>query len=88
MLRSIINVITVIIDTCAGLLSRKEKPDKVSISVMAEMDTCTCNIGISGSHAGDIVLILIASVMLDAINSFAERVETRLQKQSQERTRT
>ena len=91
MLGVIINVVTVIIGSSVGLLFKKGIPEKVSNAAMIGLGACTLYIGVSGSLAGENVLILIASVVLgaiigtllnidDAINSFAQKVESKFKK--------
>lgn len=91
MLGVIVNVITVIIGSCVGLLFKKGIPEKVSHAVMTGLGACTLYIGISGSLCGENVLILIASIVLGtitgtllnidgAINRLAEKVENRFRK--------
>nr|MBQ8244710.1 DUF554 domain-containing protein [Oscillospiraceae bacterium] len=91
MLGVIVNVITVIIGACIGLLFKKGIPEKVSNAAMIGLGACTLYIGISGSLCGENVLILIASVVLGAItgtllnidgtiNSLAEQVENMFRK--------
>lgn len=63
----IVNVITVIIGSCIGMLFKKGIPERVSSAVMTGIGACTLYIGISGSLCGENVLILIASVVLGAI---------------------
>jgi len=63
----IVNVITVIIGSCIGLLFKKGIPEKVSSAAMTGLGACTLYIGISGSLCGENVLILIAAVVLGAI---------------------
>ena len=67
MLGVIINVITVMIGSCIGLLFKKGIPERVSRAAMIGLGACTLYIGISGSLCGENVLILIASVVLGAI---------------------
>jgi uncharacterized membrane protein YqgA involved in biofilm formation len=67
MLGVIINVITVMIGSCVGLLFKKGIPERVSRAAMIGLGACTLYIGISGSLCGENVLILIASVVLGAI---------------------
>ena len=93
MLGVIINVITVIIGSCVGLLFKKGIPEKVSKAAMTGLGACTLYIGITGSLCGENVLILIASVVLGVIsgtlldidggiNKLAKKVETRFKKES------
>ncbi|MBE7038811.1 MAG: DUF554 domain-containing protein [Ruminococcaceae bacterium] len=63
----LVNVITVIIGSCIGLLLKKGIGEKVSNAVMIGLGTCTLYIGITGSLCGENVLILIASVVLGSI---------------------
>lgn len=87
-----VNVITVIIGSCIGLLFKKGIPQRVSTAVMTGLGACTLYIGISGSLCGENVLIVIASVVLGviigtlididgAINRLAKRVEDRFKKE-------
>lgn len=84
----IVNVITVVIGSCIGLLFKKGIPERVSSAAMTGLGACTLYIGISGSLCGENVLILIASVVLGAIvgtllnidgaiNTLAGKVEDR-----------
>ena len=94
MLGVIINVITVIIGSCVGLLFKKGIPERVSKATMIGLGACTAYIGISGSLCGENVLILIAAMVLGAItgtllnidgaiNRLAERVENKFKKEGQ-----
>ena len=67
MIGVIVNVITVILGSCIGLLFKKGIPERVGKSVMSGLGACVLYIGISGSLVGENVLILIASVVLGAI---------------------
>ena len=90
----IVNVITVILGSCIGLLFKKGIPEKVSTATMIGLGACTLYIGISGSLCGENVLICIASVVLGvisgtllnidgAINKLAKSVEERFKKDGQ-----
>lgn len=94
MLGVIVNVITVILGSCIGLLFKKGIPEKVSTATMIGLGDCTLYIGISGSLCGENVLIVIASVVLGvisgtllnidgAINKLAKSVEERFKKDGQ-----
>ena len=94
MLGVIVNVITVILGSCIGLLFKKGIPERVSTAVMIGLGACTLYIGISGSLCGENVLIVIASVVsgvisgtllnIDgAVNRLADRVETKFRKDGQ-----
>ena len=91
MLGVLINVITVIIGSSIGLLFKKGIPERVSSAAMVGLGACTLYIGITGSLAGENVLILIASVVSGAIvgtllnidggiNRLAEKTEARFRK--------
>ena len=90
----IVNVITVIIGSCIGLLFKKGIPERVSNATMIGVGACTLYIGISGSLCGENVLILIASVVLGAIvgtlldidgaiTKLANQVESRFKKEGE-----
>lgn len=90
----IVNVITVILGSCIGLLLKKGIPQRVSSATMIGLGACTLYIGISGSLCGENVLILIASVVLGvitgtlinidgAINKLAQSVESKFKKDGQ-----
>jgi len=90
----IVNVITVIIGSCIGLLFKKSIPERLSTAVMTGLGACTLYIGISGSLCGENVLIIIASVVLGvlsgtllnidgAINRLAKAVEEKFRKEGQ-----
>ncbi len=94
MLGVIVNVITVILGSCIGLLFKKGIPQKVSNAAMVGLGVCTLYIGISGSLCGENTLIIIASVVLGvisgtlldidgAINKLARNVETKFKRDSQ-----
>ena len=95
MIGVMVNVITVIIGSCIGLLFKKGIPQRVSHAAMTGLGACTLYIGISGSMCGDNVLILIGAVVLGAIvgtlididgaiNTLAQKVETRFKKEGQQ----
>lgn len=94
MLGVIVNVITVILGSCIGLLFKKGIPERVSNAAMIGLGVCTLYIGISGSLCGENVLIVIASVVLGAItgtllnidgaiNKLAKHVEEKFKKDGQ-----
>lgn len=87
----IVNVITVILGSCIGLLFKKGIPEKVSTAAMVGLGACTLYIGISGSLCGENVLIVIASIVLGviagtllnidgAVNRLAKAIETKFKK--------
>lgn len=91
MIGVIVNVVTVIIGSCLGLLFKKGIPERVSKAAMTGLGACTLYIGISGSLCGENVLILIASIVLgaivgtllridDAINKLAGKVESKFKR--------
>lgn len=63
----IVNVITVIIGSCIGLLLNKGIPERVSKAAMIGLGVCTLYIGISGSLCAQNILVVIAAVVLGAI---------------------
>lgn len=90
----IVNVITVIVGSCIGLLFKKGIPERVSKAAMTALGACTLYIGISGSLCGENVLILIASLVLGtivgtllnidgAINRLARFAESKFKKGAQ-----
>lgn len=92
MLGVIVNVLTVVVGACVGLLFKKGIPERVSNAAMIGLGACTLYIGISGSLCGENVLILIASVVLGAIsgtllnidgavNKLAQMVESKFKKE-------
>ena len=94
MLGVIVNVITVILGSCIGLLFKKGIPERVSTAAMTGLGACTLYIGISGSLVGENVLIVIASVVLGVIsgtlldidggiNKLAKGVETKFKRVGQ-----
>jgi len=94
MLGVIVNVITVILGSCIGLILKKGIPEKVSTAAMIGLGACTLYIGISGSLCGENPLIVIAAVVLGAIsgtllnidgaiNRLAKNVETKFKKEGQ-----
>ncbi len=94
MLGVIVNIITVILGSCIGLLFKKGIPEKVNSAVMTGLGACTLYIGISGSLCGNNVLIVISSIVLGAIsgtllnidgaiNRLAKGVETKFKKEGQ-----
>ena len=91
MLGVIVNVITVILGSCIGILFKKGIPENVSTAAMTGLGACTLHIGISGSLKGENVLVVIASVVLGvilgtlldidgAINKLAEKTERKFKK--------
>lgn len=91
MLGVIVNVITVILGSCIGLLFKKGIPERVGTAVMIGLGACTLYIGILGSLCGENILIVISSIVLGvisgtllnidgAINRLASSVETKFKK--------
>ncbi len=94
MLGVIVNVVTVVLGSCIGLLFKKGIPEKVSTAAMIGLGACTLYIGISGSLCGENVLIVITSVVLgaisgtllnidEAVNKLAKNVENKFKKECQ-----
>lgn len=95
MIGVLVNVITVIVGSCIGLLFKKGIPERVSKAAMIGLGACTLYIGISGSLCGENVLILIAAVVLGgicgtllnidgAINALAQKVEKKFKKDNKQ----
>lgn len=91
MLGVLVNVITVVVGACIGLLFKKGIPERVSHAAMVGLGACTLYIGITGSLCGENVLILIAAIVLGAIcgtllnidgaiNKLAQKVEDKFKK--------
>lgn len=94
MLGVLVNVITVILGSCIGMLFKKGIPERVSNAAMVGLGACTFYIGISGTLCGNNTLILIVSVVLGAItgtllnidgavNKLAEKAELKFKKDGQ-----
>lgn len=64
MLGVLVNCITVILGSLAGLLFKKAIPEKMSDTAMKAIGLCVIYIGISGMVNGGNVLVLIASVLV------------------------
>ncbi len=90
----IVNVITVIIGSCIGLLLKKGISQKLSTAAITGLGACTLYIGISGSLCGENALVVIASVVLGvisgtllnidgAINNLGKNIETKFKKDGQ-----
>ena len=63
----IVNVITVILGSCIGLLFKKKISEKINSAVMVGLGVCTLYIGISGTLEGENVLVAILSIVLGVI---------------------
>lgn len=63
----IVNIITVIVGSCIGLIFKKSIPERVNSAVMIGLGVCTLYIGVSGTLDGENVLISIISIVLGAI---------------------
>ena len=94
MLGVLVNVLTVLVGSCIGLLFKKGIPERVSNAAMIGLGVCTLYIGITGSLCGENVLIVIAAVVLGAIigtlldidgaiNTLAKKAEDRFKKEGQ-----
>ena len=94
MLGVLVNVLTVLVGSCIGLLFKKGIPERVSTAAMIGLGVCTLYIGITGSLCGENVLIVIAAVVLGAIigtlldidgaiNTLAKKAEDRFKKEGQ-----
>lgn len=87
----LVNVLTVIAGSIAGLLFHKAISRKCIDAVMYAIGLCTIYIGISGALEGDNVLVIIASMVLgtllgtilhidDGINKLGKTVEKKFKK--------
>ncbi len=94
MLGVIVNVITVILGSCIGLLLKLGISERVSKAAMIGLGACTLYIGISGSLCGENAVIVIASIVLGAItgtllnidaaiNKLAAKAEARFKKEGE-----
>lgn len=94
MIGVIINVFTVVLGSCLGLLFRKGIPERVCNIAMIGLGACVLYIGISGSLCGENVLIVIASIVFGAIlgtladidgtiNKLAEKTENKFRKEGE-----
>lgn len=70
MLGVIINCITVIIGSIAGMTFKNLIPKKVTDGVMVGIGLCTVYIGIDGALSGENTLVLILSMAIGAIIGF------------------
>lgn len=66
MLGVLVNTLTVLLGSGAGLLCRRGIPKRLTDAVMIGLGLCTLYIGISGSLEGENTLVLIASMVLGA----------------------
>ena len=95
MIGVIINVVTVILGSCIGLILKKKISDKISKSVMVGLGVCTLYIGIAGSLEGENVIVAIVSIVLgviigtllnidDVLNNLSKKVEEKFKKDENE----
>lgn len=63
----LVNVATVIIGSTAGLLLKKQIPEKLTNAVMTTIGLCTIAIGISGVIKGQNQLVMIISLVLGTV---------------------
>lgn len=93
MIGVMVNVLTVLIGSVAGLLLKRGIPERVTESLMTGIGLCTIFIGISGALQGENTLILILSMaigtvigtLLDidsALNRLASYVEQRFRQEN------
>ena len=73
-----VNVATVIIGSCIGLIFKKGISKKYSDAVMTGIGLCTILIGIQGMLKGENVLVAIISMVLGAIVGTAVDIDKRL----------
>lgn len=74
----LVNVATVILGSCIGLIFKKEISKKYSDAVMTGIGFCTVLIGIQGMLKGENVLVAIVSMVLGAIVGTAVDIDKRL----------
>ena len=74
----LVNVATVIIGSCVGLIFKKGISKKYSDAVMTGIGLCTILIGIQGMLKGENVLVAIISMVLGAIAGTAVDIDKRL----------
>lgn len=95
MIGVIINVVTVTLGSCIGLIFKKKISDKISKSVMVGLGVCTLYIGIAGSLEGENVIVAIVSIVLgviigtllnidDVLNKLSKKVEEKFKKDENE----
>jgi uncharacterized membrane protein YqgA involved in biofilm formation len=93
MIGVMVNVLTVLIGSVAGLLLKRGIPERVTESLMTGIGLCTIFIGVSGALQGENTLILILSMaigtvigtLLDidgALNRLASYVEHRFRQEN------
>lgn len=93
MIGVMVNVLTVLIGSVAGLLLKRGIPERVTESLMTGIGLCTIFIGVSGALQGENTLILILSMaigtvigtLLDidsALNRLASYVEQRFRQEN------
>lgn len=74
----LVNVATVIIGSCIGLIFKKGISKKYSDAVMTGIGLCTILIGVQGMLKGENVLVAIISMVLGAIVGTAVDIDKRL----------
>ena len=67
MLGVLVNVATVLLGGCVGLVCKRGIPKRLTDAVMLGLGLCTVYIGIDGALAGENVLVVIAAMVLGAI---------------------
>lgn len=78
MLGVLVNVITVTVGACLGLLFRRAIPEKVNQAAMVALGACTLVIGLSGCLTTKSIPILLASSVLGGILGTLLRLEDRI----------
>ena len=78
MLGVIINCITVIVGSLAGLVFKNLIPKKVTDGIMVGIGLCTVYIGVSGALSGENTLVLILSVAVGAAIGFAVDIDGKI----------
>ena len=67
MLGVLVNVATVLLGGCVGLVCKRGIPKRLTDAVMLGLGLCTVYIGIDGALAGENALVVIAAMVLGAI---------------------
>ena len=78
MLGVLVNTLTVLIGSLAGLLLRRGIPQRLTGAVMNAVGLCTLAIGITGAMKGENTLILICSLVVGTVPGTLLRLDERL----------
>ncbi len=64
---TIVNVITVVIGSCVGLLLKKGLPERLTNALMVAVGLAVAYIGIDGSMSGENMLVAVLSLVIGAV---------------------